>query len=172
MTELPPLPAVTADETTTLVEFLDYFRAVFLRKVEGLDDAQARVCIPPSTMDLLGLARHVALVEQWWFVQVFTGSSEPDVWSDPDDPDIDWHHTPNDTIAEAIDVLRLQADRARRIVAGEPSLDRLTAIEVGPADRRERRSLRWILVHMIEEYARHCGHADLLREVVDGTTGD
>lgn len=175
MTELPPLPAVTADERDTLVEFLDYYRGVFVRKAEGLDESQVRERVGPSTIDLLGLVRHMALVEQWWFGQAFAGSTEDDRWADPDDPDRDWHHRPDDTIDVALDALHAEIARARQVVATARSLDDLTAIEVGPPDnpaRRGRRSLRWVLVHMIEEYARHCGHADLLREFVDGTVGD
>jgi uncharacterized damage-inducible protein DinB len=175
MTDLPPEPAVTADEVSTLNEFLDYYRAVLLRKAEGLDEAQVRVRIAPSPMDLLGLVRHMALVEQWWFSQAFAGSTEADLWADLDDPDRDWHHTPEDTLADALAALDAEIGKARTIVASATSLEQVTAIDVGPMDnpaRRGRRSLRWIMVHMIEEYARHCGHADLLREVVDGATGD
>jgi hypothetical protein len=158
-----------------LNEFLDYYRSVLLRKAEGLDEAQVRVRIDPSPMDLLGVVRHMALVEQWWFSQAFAGSTEADLWADPDDSDSDWHHTPGDTLAEALAALHSEIDKARAIVGAAESLDQVTAIDVGPVDipaRRGRRSLRWIMVHMIEEYARHCGHADLLREVVDGATGD
>ena len=175
MTELAPLPAVTADERTMLVEFLDYFRTVLIRKGEGLDEEQVRVVIAPSPMDLLGVVRHMALVEQWWFTQAFAGSPEPDLWADPEDPDSDWHHTPADTLVDAMHALRKEIAKSQAVVAAATSLDELTAIEVGPTDipdRRGHRSLRWIMIHMIEEYARHCGHADLLREVVDGATGD
>jgi hypothetical protein len=175
MTELAPLPAVAADEATTLEQFLDYYRSVLLRKADGIDEMQARVRIAPSSLDLLGLVRHMALVEQWWFTQAFAGVAEPDWWADPDDPDRDWHHTPDDTLTVALDALGSEISKSRAVVAAASSLDQLTAIEVGPLDRpdrRGRRSLRWVMVHMIEEYARHCGHADLLREVVDGTVGD
>jgi Protein of unknown function (DUF664) len=175
MTELAPLPTVAADERSTLVEFLEYFRTVLIRKAEGLDETQARVRIDPSPMDLLGLVRHMALVEQWWFSQAFAGSTESDLWADPDDPDSDWHHTSDDTMTVATHALRTEIAKSQSIVAGAKSLDELTAIDVGPKDipeRYGRRSLRWIMVHMVEEYARHCGHADLLREVVDGAVGD
>ncbi|MBP8208469.1 MAG: DUF664 domain-containing protein, partial [Ilumatobacteraceae bacterium] len=75
----------------------------------------------------------------------------------------------------ALDALHTEIDKARAVVAGATTLDALTAIDVGPPDQPDRygpRSLRWILVHMIEEYARHCGHADVIREAIDGTTGD
>jgi hypothetical protein len=82
MIELAALPAVSADEATTLTQFLDYFRSVLLRKADGLNEAQVRVRIAPSPMDLLGLIRHMALVEQWWFSQAFGGSTEGDLWAD------------------------------------------------------------------------------------------
>jgi hypothetical protein len=160
---------------TTLTQFLDYFRSVLLRKVDGLDEAQARVRIAPSPMDLLGLIRHMALVEQWWFTQAFAGSTETDLWFDPTDHDRDWNHTAEDTLAVALDALHSEIGKSRAVTAGAQSLDQVTAIDVGPSDNPDRfgpRSLRWVMVHMIEEYARHCGHADLLREVVDGSIGD
>lgn len=177
MTELHPEPPVTAEERVTLEQFLDYFRSVLLRKADGIDEAQARLRVGVSTIDLLGLIRHMALVEQWWFSQAFAGSTEPDLWADPDtsDPDSDWHHRPDDTLAAAIAALNGEIIKARAVVAATTSLDEVTAIDLGPPDDPERygrRSLRWILVHMIEEYARHCGHADLLREAIDGSVGD
>ena len=99
MTELHPLPPVTADGRTTLEQFLDYFRSVLVRKADGIDEAQARQQVGVSAMDMLGLVRHMALVEQWWFSQAFAGSTEPDLWEDPDDHDADWHHSPADTLA-------------------------------------------------------------------------
>ena len=175
MTALHPLPPVTADERVTLEQFLDYFRSVLLRKAEGIDEVQARQRVGTSAIDILGLVRHMALVEQWWFTQAFAGSTEPDWWADPDDPDRDWHHTNDDTLEFALAALNGEIAKSRAVVAGTGSLDQLTAIDVGPhdqTDRYGRRSLRWVLVHMIEEYARHCGHADLLREAVDGAVGD
>ncbi len=175
MTELAPLPGVASDETTTLAGFLDFYRSVLLRKAEGLDEAQVRMRLDPSPIDLLGLIRHMAVVEQWWFTNAFAGRDEPEWWEDPNDRDADWHHAETDTIAVALNALRTEIEKSRAIVSAAPSLDELTAIEVGPVDipqRRSRRSLRWIIVHMIEEYARHCGHADLLREAADGAVGD
>lgn len=175
MTELHPLPPVAANERTTLVEFLDYFRSVLLRKADDLDETQARQQIGVSQMDMLGLIRHMALVEQSWFSQVVAGSPEPDLWADPDDPDSDWHHGPDDTLAVAVAALHKEIEKARAVVAATESLDQLTAIDVGPPDnpaRFGRRSLRWVMVHMIEEYARHCGHADVIRENIDGAVED
>ena len=175
MTDLHPLPPVTADERTTLTEFLDYFRSVLLRKADGLNDSQARMQVGVSQMDMLGLIRHMAGVERWWFSQAFIGSEEPDVWPSDDDEDADWHHGPNDTLAEALAAMHEEIAKARGIVAATDSLEQVTAIDVGPSDnpaRFGRRSLRWVMVHMIEEYARHCGHADVIREAIDGAVGD
>ena len=175
MTELHPLPPVTAEERVTLEQFLDYFRSVLLRKAEGINEMQARQRVGTSPIDILGLVRHMALVEQWWFTQAFAGSTEPDLWADPDDPDADWHHSPDDTLEVALAALNGEIIKSRAVVAAATSLDDVTSIDVGPPDhpdRYGRRSLRWVLIHMIEEYARHCGHADLLREAVDGAVGD
>lgn len=175
MTELAPLPAVAVDERTSLDQFLDYFRSVFVRKADGLTDEQARIRVEPSTMDMLGLVRHMAVVEQGWFAQAFLGSDEPTHWEDPDDHDSDWHHTSTDTLADARATLLAEIEKSRAAAASAPTLDQLTAIDVGPPDnpaRYGKRSLRWVMIHMIEEYARHCGHADLIRERIDGVTGD
>ena len=178
MTELAPLPTVRSAERQTLEEFLDFFRSIFVRKVEGIDDVQSRVRVGVSDLDLLGLARHMAGVERWWLSQALDGSDAPEIWinpTDPDDGDADFHHQPDDTIAEAVAALHAEIAESQRRVAAHASLDDVTAIPVGPPDDPDRfgpRSLRWILVHMIEEYARHCGHADLIREAVDGATGD
>jgi hypothetical protein len=175
MTALAPLSSVTSGELDTLTQFLDYFRSVLLRKSDGLDETQARARVGASRLDLLGLTRHMAGVEQWWFSQAFAGSDEASRWHDPDDPDSDFHHGPHDTLDQARAALLEEIDRSLRVVAAADSLDQLTAIDVGPPDnpdRYGRRSLRWVMVHMIEEYARHCGHADLLREAIDGTVDD
>ena len=178
MTELTPLPSVRSPERQTLEEFLDFFRSVFIRKADDLDDAQARVRVGASDLDLLGLVRHISGVERWWFQQALDGSDAADRWhnpEDPDDPDSDFHHRPQDTLAEAVGAWHEDVAASRRITTAHDSLDDLTAIDVGPPDNPDRygpRSLRWLLVHMIEEYARHCGHADLLRETIDGSTGD
>lgn len=161
-------PATTADERTTLVGFLGYFRTVLERKVHDLDEQQVRVRVAASSIDLLGLVRHMAEVERWWFRQVFTAEVSDGVFGD-DDPEIEWHHGPDDTLADALTCWRAEVTRADEIVAATASLDTVAAFS---GSHRGEVSLRWILVHMIEEYARHCGHADLLREAIDGGVGD
>jgi uncharacterized damage-inducible protein DinB len=163
-----PEPGTTTDERTMLVEFLDYFRAVLERKVRDLDEDQVRVRVAASSIDLLGLVRHMAEVERWWFRQVFTAEAADGIFGDHD-PDIEWHHSTSDTLIDALDFWRAEVARAQHIVSGAPSLDTIAAFR---ASARGDVSLRWILVHMIEEYARHCGHADLIREAIDGSVGD
>lgn len=169
--ELPPLPepATTADERSTLVQFLDYFRAVLERKVHGLDETQVRMRVGASTMDLLGMMRHMADVERWWFRCVLLDEVDGGLYDDPDDRDADWHHRPGDTLADALSHWHAEVARAREIVAATADLETLTR-RVEP--ERGLFTLRWILVHMIEEYARHVGHADLIREAIDGSVGD
>jgi uncharacterized damage-inducible protein DinB len=168
VTELPDIDE-TGDERTMLLEFLDYFRAVFARKIDGLDEHTARTTLPPSPMHLLGMTRHLADVERWWFRVFFAGIDIPMLFESDTDPDLDWHAGPDDTIAHARALWRDEVAAARAIVAPVTDLDTLGAVRT---HRRGDVSLRWILVHMIEEYARHCGHADLIREAIDGVTGD
>jgi len=164
-------PAATADERTALTHFLADQRAAFERKCEGLDAEQMaeRAAEPPS-MSLLGLVRHLAGVETGWFRNVMAGGDVPRPFSDPTDPDADFHAAVGDPalVAEAWDAWRREVAFAEQYVADAPSLD-VTGVERwrGPM------SLRWVLIHMIEEYAQHNGHADLIRERIDGqVTGD
>jgi hypothetical protein len=165
---LPPI-STTADELITLSEFLDYYRTVFLRKVQGIDDDQARLRVAASTIDLLGLTRHLVDVERWWFRCVFAAEVTDGVYDDADDPDADWHHRPDDTLADALDHWHDEVARAREITAARDDPAQLSAMAT---QSRGHVSLRWVMVHMIEEYARHCGHADLVREAIDGTVDD
>ena len=164
-----PEPPYNGDERATLAGFLDFQRATLEWKCDGLSDDQLRRRpIATSAMSLLGLVRHLADVEQHWFRVSLDG--QPPSWHywhrGPDQTDTDWEvDTAN--VAEAFRTWREEVDHARHIVAGSASLDRsFDHPHDGPV------TLRWILTHMIEEYARHNGHADLLREVIDGTTGD
>ncbi len=161
-------PQAAADELTTLAEFLDYYRATLIMKAEGLSDAQARLAAcPPSILNLMGLVRHMADVERSWFRRTLLGEAAPPLFYSDANIDGDIEPDDDDTLADAIQALNTEISVARRNVKGL-SLDQLAAASRfdGPP------SLRWIMVHMIEEYARHCGHADLLRERIDGSTGD
>ena len=173
-TELPTDEFEAEDERTTLVAFLDYQRRVLARKAEGLTDEQVRLAAcPPSEMTLLGLVRHMADVERGWFQRGMRNDDGPPIYfgaSHPDgDDDGDFHPPPDATIADALATFWREIAIADEIIAAEPSLD---TVELRSRPPRPQYSLRWILVHMIEEYARHCGHADLLRQAIDGSVGD
>lgn len=154
-----------------LDEFVDFYRAVLLRKASGLEPAQLAATLAPSTLTIGALVRHMTFVEDHWFHSVFAGLSDREPWASADwDADRDWEMT----TATGMTFGELRADfdeacaRSRAVVVGASSLDELAK----GGDVTDRPSLRWILVHMIEEYARHCGHADLVRESIDGTVGD
>ncbi|MGW2251100.1 DinB family protein [Kitasatospora sp. NPDC001660] len=171
MTNLTPRadPPMSADETAMLTAWLDYHRSTLALKCEGLTDDQLRTrSVPPSALSLLGLVRHMAEVEQYWFQGVLLGAeiTAGHYWTE-EDPDGDFDHVGTADVAADFATWHAEIDAARRACVGLP-LD-----TVGKRQRRgEDVTLRWILVHMIEEYARHNGHADFLRELVDGSTGE
>jgi hypothetical protein len=172
-TELPPDPP-TSDERTTLETFLDYYRAVTIRKAEGITDEQARRALcPPSGLTIIGIVRHLTDVERSWFRRGIAAEVAPPIYygeSHPTgDEDGDFHAPPDATVAVALDAYLEEVDRCRAVMNGVDSLDLLERRADRPAGRR---NARWILVHMIEEYARHAGHLDLLREAADGAVGD
>ncbi|MEL7158786.1 MAG: DinB family protein, partial [Actinomycetota bacterium] len=166
----PPLPTIPldADESTTLSAFLDFYRAALLDRAHGLDDEQLRRTHAPTTLSLARLLGHLAFVEYTWFANRLDDEAMPEPWASLDwaaDPDAEMtlaESMPGDELRAAY--LAAGADAGRRTAAAE-SLDQLSARADGAGDRW---TLRWILVHMIEEYARHCGHADLIRESIDG----
>jgi hypothetical protein len=169
-TPLPDIDVATADERTMLEGFLRYHRTVLARKAEGVTDDEARrTPCPPSNLSLLGLVRHMAEVERIWAKWLFRGDDNvPLFYGDahPDgDGDGDFHAPPGATLAEAFDAYWREVGDADAIYASA-ALDQLQAVG------DERHSLRWIYVHMIEEYARHCGHADLIRQAIDGQVDD
>jgi hypothetical protein len=163
----PPLPR-TGNERDMLNAFLEFFRSVLQRKVYGLTTPQAQQTVAPSDLHLHGLIRHMAFVEQYWFSHIFAGDESLTLWNDPTDVDRDFHPLPDDQLAADLDVFLTECDRSRAIERSAASLDQ------GSIKQREDEdvSLRWIMIHMIEEYARHCGHADFLRQAIDGMTGD
>ncbi|AZQ70563.1 DinB family protein [Streptomyces luteoverticillatus] len=164
-----PLPSTTAGEREMLEGWLDFHRATLAAKCAGLDDEQLRTAsAPPSIMSLMGLMRHMAEVERHWFRRVLSGEDAPPIYYDETDRDKDFKVTKKDTGEEALATWQAEIAKARELAA-ERSLDYTGA---GVRWREgEPFSLRWILTHMIEEYARHNGHADLIRERVDGATG-
>jgi len=157
-------PPLAAPERAMLTAFLDYHRATLLWKVDGVGDADLRRPLTPSGMSLLGMVKHLAYVEQWWFLMVFAGQDLPVPWTDAD-PDADWRVEDNETTAAILDFYRATVERARAVAAAAD----LDALARRPG--REQ-TLRWIMMHMIEETARHNGHADLMREAIDGATGE
>ncbi|PCG83556.1 Mini-circle protein [Streptomyces sp. WZ.A104] len=149
--------------------WLDHHRETLALKCAGLTDAQLReASVPPSALTLLGLVRHLAEVERFWFREILEGAELPDLYSTEEDPDGDFTVTESDTWAEAESVWLAETAAARKSAAAFG----LDDFSQGVGSSGEPFSLRWIYTHMIEEYARHNGHADLLRERVDGATGE
>jgi uncharacterized damage-inducible protein DinB len=161
-------PSQVNDERTMVCEFLDEQRTIFVSKVSGLSAEQMGRRVAASTMTLAGLMKHLAFVEDSWFQDDFLGLGDPEPWASApfdEDNDWDWHSAVNDEPAYLLELYRVACERSRAAVEAAVSLDALAA----KADRRtgDPISLRWILLHMIEETARHNGHADLLREAID-----
>ncbi|MEU7470571.1 DinB family protein [Streptomyces sp. NPDC044984] len=163
-------PAVDADERTMLEGWLDYHRSTLAQKCEGLTDEQLRTAsVPPSELSLMGLVRHMSEVERSWFRRVLADEDAGPLYYSEADRDGDFHPTEADTWQEAYATWQSEIGAARRNAAGFALDDLSRGRHRFSADPY---SLRWIYTHMIEEYARHNGHADLLRERVDGATGD
>jgi uncharacterized damage-inducible protein DinB len=144
---------------------LDRHREVVLWKIEGLDDEQLRRPMTPSGTNLLGLVKHLAAVEYGWFCETFGRATEP-LPLDPDDPDTDLRVGPSETTGEIV------AFYGRARAAADRVISELGLEDTGTAWHGATVSMRWVLVHMIEETARHAGHLDILRELIDGATGD
>lgn len=162
-------PPSMGDERATLVGFLRWQRETLELKCSGLDaTAMARRSVEPSTMSLLGLVRHMAQVERGWFRGFLAGQDAPALFPVTPDEDFDGAVGDPEVVAAAWALWQEEIAFADRFVAGVASLD-LPGHGVD-ADRGKM-SVRWVLIHMIEEYARHLGHADLLRERIDGALG-
>ena len=152
-----------------LLSFIDFHRATLVNKCSGLTTDQAKLrSVPPSSMSLLGIVRHMADVEKMWFIGRFRGEEPSALFRSAEDPDGAFNDLSGPDLEESLAIFLLACERSREIVAGTSSFDQ---IAVGPRRGNQYVSMRWILFHLIEEYARHNGHADLLREVIDGTTG-
>jgi hypothetical protein len=163
-----PLPPLNADERTTLESWLDFHRATLAMKCEGIGDEQgAAASVPPSGLTLTGLVQHMSEVERNWFRRVLAGEQAPSIYdpqADPRGPDGGFELAEGATLRDALATWRAEIGWARKHCAGRGLADTGRFMEQDV-------SLRWIYVHMIEEYARHNGHADLVRERIDGTTG-
>jgi uncharacterized damage-inducible protein DinB len=163
-----PLPQANGSERQLLEEWLDFQRATLVAKCEGLTDEQLRnASAPPSGLTLLGLLRHMTDVERHWFRSVFGEKDSDPIYFTEQAPDDDFVVTESNTGSATLACWQLEVERARESAAGRSLDDRCYD------DRRPdwRGSMRWIYLHMIGEYARHNGHADLLRERIDGATG-
>jgi uncharacterized damage-inducible protein DinB len=170
-----PEPPPAGDETATLLGFLEFQRATLAWKCGGLDAAGLRATVGASTMTLGGMLKHLALVEDDWCSQSLHGRDPQPPWDTVDwkaDRDWDWHSAADDSPEQLRALWEDAVARSRSLVdeaLADGGLDRL-ARRTWPDGRAP--SLRWILVHLIEEYARHNGHADLIRESVDGLVGE
>jgi uncharacterized damage-inducible protein DinB len=176
MSSSPHTPPFVADEVTMLRAWIDHHRDTIRAQTAGLDADQLAATIPghPTVMTLGGMLKHLAFVEQWWFTVVVHDRPPAGLWADVDwaaDQDWDWSSARHDTP----EALRAMFDD--EVARSDAALDE--ALSTGDLDQLGRRarsngeaaSLRWILFHVVEEYARHAGHADLIRESVDGTVG-
>ncbi len=166
----PQIPQ-TANEKDTLVAFLDYYRELMLDKVGDLSQDQLGVRLEPSTMTLAGMIYHLAVVEQSWFSNHFLGLDLTEPWVSVDwetDRDWEWDVAPTLEPEVVLSAYRSAFERSNEIIEAADSLDRVAAVGWEGSEI----TLRWILVHMIEETARHAGHADLIRESIDGEVGD
>jgi len=160
-------PQLISGERTALEEWLEFHRATLLLKCDGLDaDALRRRSCAPSTLSLLGLVRHMTEVERGWFLRGIAQRTDvPPIYFSDENPDGDFDDVDSADVEEAFAAYRQVCEEARAVAAGA-GLDDTYASRDGRTF-----SVRWTYLHMIEEYARHNGHADLLRERIDGVTG-
>jgi uncharacterized damage-inducible protein DinB len=172
MEEIPrferPKPLSSGDERSQLDSWLRFYRATLLKKCSVLTfDDLARRPIESSTMSLLGLLRHLTFVEQIWFEVRFAGKDVDLYYRRPENRDVAWTEFESATLDEVVETFNQACETSDELARGHD----LGEFVKNPGVGREPVDLRWIYLHMIEEYARHCGHADLLRELIDGTTG-
>jgi uncharacterized damage-inducible protein DinB len=161
------MPAPDLNERDMLVGWIEFHRATLLLKCEGLTDDQLRDrSVSPSSMSLIGLVRHCTEVERNWFQRVLQRKQIDGIYYSDTDPDGDFDNVGSADVAEDFAIFHAACEESRRATNVADSLD-VTGVR-----RDNDVSLRWILVHVVEEYARHNGHADLLRECIDGKTGD
>ncbi|NJP94009.1 DinB family protein [Nonomuraea sp. FMUSA5-5] len=170
-----PEPPLAEGELATLVGYLEYHRATLAWKTAGLDAAGLKATVGVSSMTLGGMLKHLAYVEDFWFARFLHDREGQPLWGTVDwkaDPDWDWHSATANTPEELRELWQDAVSRSRALLdeaLADGGLDRLSTRAWGDGRKV---NVRWILVHMIEEYARHNGHADLIRESVDGLTGE
>ena len=168
LTEPHPAP----DERQGLEEFLEYFRQVVRRKAEGLSADDLCRKATASSLTIGGIIKHLTLVEESWFVEVLQGRDLGEPWAGIDwtaEPDWDFDSAAGSSADELLAAHDRSCELSREILAEADDLD---ALSMRGDSNGVKFNVRWILIHLIEEYARHAGHADLLREAIDGTTGD
>ena len=169
-------PTYANDEVGMLRSFLDHYRATVRLQASGLTDAQLNQTLEPSDLTLGGMLKHLAFVEDYWFSYNLAAREPSPPWDSApwdDDADWDWHSAAGATHAE-LDALLAEAiarsdERLDATLAANPDLGQRVA-RPRPPEKGETATLRWVLVHMVEEYARHAGHADLVRQSIDGAT--
>ena len=167
-----PEPPLSADEVATLSGFLDFQRATLEWKCRGLTDEQLRTSLAPTSMTLGGLLKHMARVEDIWFLECVAESPLREPWASME-WSAEWETAAEDSGSDLRRVWAERVDSSRAIVAEQLAAGLAALDETHPAwGGQGHVSLRWVLVHMIEEYARHNGHADLLRQAIDGETGE
>lgn len=169
---MPPEPPTSGPELPALTGFLDAQREIILRKTDGLTREELARPLPPSALTLAGLLNHLARVEDSWFRYRFAGLPVDELWAGHDrdaDPDAEFRTAVELEPEELRQRYRDACARSRAVVARAAGLDQLSA---GTPRDGQRRDLRWVLLHLIEETARHAGHADLLREAIDGSVGE
>jgi len=165
-------PDPDGSESRLLGEYLDYQRETVLLKTEGLTQAQMVQRHPPSELTLAGLLYHLSLVEENWMEVRFSGLPDREPWATVDwDADPNWEFRTAEGLRpeDLRDRYREACERTRLVVASAAGLDQMS---VQPMRDGRHFSLRWVLLHLIEETARHAGHADFLREAIDGTVGE
>ena len=163
------LSETTADEETILTGVLDMQRSVLLWKLDGVSEDDARRPFVASGTSLLGVVKHMAWVEQWWFVDFIGGGSPTYPWTE-DDPDADFRLEDHETIESVSALYAHSVALANATITDSENLEVTGTLDRGDPDRAVR-SLRWVLIHMIEETARHAGHLDIIRELIDDSTG-
>jgi uncharacterized damage-inducible protein DinB len=160
-----------ADEIANLTGFLEEQRAILRAKAGGLDHDQLMQTLPPSDLTLGGMVKHLSYVEDWWFGRTLGGEQDP-LWGEVDweaDGDWEWHSAADDTVDQLWTRYEAAVSRSRDAVAADPRGGREAT---SPRRDGEPFTLRWILAQMLQEYARHNGHADLIRQSIDGQVGD
>ena len=164
------------DEVAMLRRFLNHFRATIRRQASGLADEELTRTLGPSDLTLGGMLKHLAFVEDYWFSYNLAAKDQSEPWKSADwkaDRDWDWHSAAGTPHAELDALLGEAIERSEQCLAtalaSDPDLGQLVA-RPRPPEKGETATLRWLLVHMVEEYARHAGHADLIRQSIDGAT--